>query len=221
MRILAATLLAASALAVVGCAAKLDASTTASVQRTPLASSVLRVDLPDGGHGSGVYIGNGVVITAGHVAKGQKTVMLHLDNGTVQSAEVLWVNEKYDVAALTPIFPTFITPSFLSCEKPTRGEAIVTAGSPGQENDLYIPGTIVGNERKSAPWESVVVAAMPATGGISGGAVFDQYDQVVGITVGGMIGAAYYAPDGKPDLSQTGLSYIVPGSAICGLLGRA
>lgn len=186
----------------------------------PLASSVVRVDLMDGGHGSGVYIGNGIVITAGHVGIGQKTVMLHLDDGTVQSAEVLWVNQKYDVAALAPIHPAAMQASQLSCRAPVRGDHVTTAGSPGREDDLYIPGEIVGDERKSDPWAAVVVAAMPATGGISGGAVFDHSGQVVGITVGGMLGLAGQHGDGL-DLSQTGIAYIVPGSVICGLMGRA
>jgi S1-C subfamily serine protease len=160
-----------------------------------------------------------MIITAAHVVKGQTSATLKLDNGTVQAAEVLWINEKYDVAALAPIHPKKIASSTLSCTNPVRGDAIVTAGSPGREDDLYIPGTVVGNERTSAPWESVVVAAMPATGGISGGPVFDDYGQVVGITVGGMLGIAAMKPDGY-DLSQTGLSYVVPGSAICALLGR-
>jgi S1-C subfamily serine protease len=186
-----------------------------------LASSVVRVDLASGGHGSGVYIGNGIVLTAAHVTKGQKVVTLKLDDDTVLSADVLWINEDYDVAALRPISPNKMASSTLSCRPPVRGDIVVTAGSPGREDDLYIPGTIVGNERKSAPWRSVVIAAMPATGGISGGAVFDQSDNVVGITVGGMLGVSHRSDDGKYDLSQTGLAYIVPGSAICHLLGRA
>lgn len=213
-RSIAAALIAASMLA--GCAST-DPIVTGGV---PSASSVVRVDLLDGGHGSGVYIGNGIVVTAGHVAKGQKTVVVKLDNGTVQSAEVVWVNEAYDVAALRPIRPSDMRASELSCRAPMRGEVVVTAGSPGSEDNLYIPGTIVGSERTSGNWKSVVVASMPATGGISGGAVFDAYDNVVGITVGGMLGVASYNEDGTFDLSQTGLSYIVPGNAICDLLGR-
>lgn len=213
-RSIAAALFAASMLA--GCAST-DPIETGGV---PSASSVVRVDLMDGGHGSGVYIGNGIVVTAAHVAKGQKFVNLKLDNGTVQSAEVLWVNEAYDVAGLKPLRPGDMRASQLACRAPHRGEVVVTAGSPGSENDLYIPGTIVGNERESGNWKSVVVAAMPATGGISGGAVFDTYDNVVGITVGGMLGIAAFNEDGTFDLSQTGLSYIVPGNVICDLLGR-
>lgn len=224
-RLLAATLLAASALTVVGCSSQLldpivtNASASAINKQ---ASSVVRVDLTDGGHGSGVYIGNGIILTAGHVAKDQKVVMVKMDNGTVQSADVLWVNADYDVAALAPVHPDQMMASFLSCGTPKIGDSIVAAGSPGNENDLYIPGKIAGAEHGNAVWKSIVVSSVPAGHGISGGGVFDDAGEVVGILVGGSLDYTVDPVDGRPlDLTSTGLSYIVPGSAICKLLGRA
>ncbi|MBZ9921788.1 serine protease [Mesorhizobium sp. BR1-1-7] len=220
MRILAATLLAASALCVVGCASGLtDPIRTAAINEQ--ASSVVRINLTDGGHGSGVYIGNGVILTAGHVAAGQKMVMVKMDNGTVQTAEVLWVNEAYDVAALAPVHPNQMKASWLSCRKPTVGDDIVAAGSPGDNDDLYIPGKIAGAERGNAVWKSVVVGSVTAGHGISGGGVFNDAGEVIGILVGGALDYTSNPVEGKPvDLTSLGLAYIVPGSAICQLLGR-
>lgn len=213
------TLLAiATAALLAGCASNVDSTKTGSVPDK--AGSVVRVDLFDGGHGSGVYIGNGVVLTAGHVGNGQQTVTLKLDNGTVQFADVLWVNAKYDVSALKPVRGSDMQAAHLACRAPVVGESVTAAGSPGQEDNLYIPGAIVGAERQSKPWESVVVASLNMTGGISGGGVFDKYGDVVGIVVGGQLGVVG-EKDGKYDLSQTGLSYVVPGDAICSLLGRS
>ncbi|MBZ9888140.1 serine protease [Mesorhizobium sp. BR1-1-3] len=231
MRILAATLLAASCLATVaaaGCAAgTIDPVTTSAVGDgcglmcpPPPASSVVRIDLSGGGHGSGVYIGNGVILTAAHVAKGEKMVMVKMDNGTVQSADVLWVNEAYDVAALAPVHPNQMSPSPLSCRTPTVGDAIVAAGSPGDNDNLYIPGKIAGNERSNAVWKSVVVGNVTAGHGISGGGVFNDAGEVVGILVGGALDYTPDPVDGKFDLTSMGLAFIVPGSAVCGLLGR-
>lgn len=213
------TLIAIAAAALLaGCAVNVDTTTTSAIKTT--ASSVVRVDLMDGGHGSGVYVGNGLVLTAGHVGRGQTVVTLKLDNGTAQAADVTWVNDTYDVAALRPVRPQDMRASRLSCRAPAVGEVITAAGSPGQEDNLHIPGAIVGAERKSGPWGSVVVASLNMTGGISGGGVFDKYGEVVGIVVGGQLGVVG-EKDGKYDLSQTGLSYVVPGDAICGLLGRS
>lgn len=224
MRILAATVLAASALAVVGCASQLIdpiVTNAAAASINEQASSVVRIDLNSGGHGSGVYIGNGVIITAGHVAKGQKMVMVKMDNGTVQYADVLWVNEAYDVAALAPANPNQMSSSPLSCRTPIVGDAVVAAGSPGTENDLYIPGKIAGNERGNSIWKSVVVGAVSASHGISGGGVFNDAGEVVGIMVGGPLDYTVDPAEGKPmDFTSTGLAYIVPGSAICKLMGR-
>jgi len=219
------TLLAiATAALLAGCASNVDTTKTGSVAGEK-AGSVVRVDLFDGGHGSGVYIGNGIVLTAGHVGYGQQTVTLKLDNGTVQFADVLWVNTKYDVAALKPVRGEDMTAAHLSCRAPAVGETITAAGSPGQEDNLYIPGAVAGAERKSNPWESVVVASLNMTGGISGGGVFDRYGDVVGIVVGGQLGVVGQADNPAKrmdyDLSQTGLAYVVPGDAICSLMGRA
>jgi serine protease Do len=211
----------ATAALLCGCASNVDSINTGSTKASP----VVRVDLFDGGHGSGVYIGNGIVLTAGHVGNGQQTVTLKLDDDTVQFADVLWVNTKYDVAALRPVRPQDMTAAHLSCRAPAVGEAITAAGSPGQEDNLHIPGAVVGAERKSNPWESVVIASLNMTGGISGGGVFDKYGDVVGIVVGGQLGVVGSADNPAKrmdyDLSQTGLAYVVPGDAICALMGRA
>lgn len=197
-----------------------DKIETASV---PSAGSVVRINTMAAngqqGHGSGVYIGNDIIITAAHVVKGRSNVVLRLDNGASQGAEVLWINEEYDVAAVRPAAPSAMTAAPLDCRSPERGETIIAAGSPGGEDDLFIPGVVVGNLRKTGHWSQTIVVAMPATGGISGGPTFDAQGEVVGIVVGGMLGLAYQE-GARMDLSQTGLSYVVPASAICLLLGR-
>lgn len=214
MRATARRLLYAVSIAAVlaGCA------TSVASGGDPMAASVVRVDLFDGGHGSGVNIGGGIVLTAGHVGKGQKSVAIKDSNGIVHAADVLWVNEAYDVAALK-YDGTDIESAHLSCRTTSIGEQVVAAGSPGQEDNIYIPGVIVSNERASGPWTVVVVASLAATGGISGGPVYAADGDVIGLVVGGQIG---YVPreNNEYNLSQTGLAYVVPASAICGLLGR-
>jgi len=63
--------------------------------RTGRAASVVMVSDANG-HGSGVYIGNGLVLTAAHVVGDSKTVTLHSDRDL--PGEVLWSNKKYDLA---------------------------------------------------------------------------------------------------------------------------
>jgi S1-C subfamily serine protease len=52
--------------------------------------------------------------------------------------------------------------------------------------------------------------------GMSGGPAYDQYGDVIGINVG------VIDPHGEKDkASASGFAFVVPGSAVCGLLGRA
>jgi serine protease Do len=177
-----------------------------------LAGPVFRVDVALG-HGSGVAIGNGLVLTAAHVVNDAATVKLKAENGREIEASVLWVNKTYDVALLR--VADDVASADLNCRMPKRGQAIVAAGSPMHEDNLFIPGSIVGNERTTGPWKSVIVAALAGTQGISGGPAFDEDGEVVGIVVGMMA-----LPLGL-SVTQTGLMYIVPAPAICNLLGRA
>lgn len=189
----------------------------------PVLTSLVRVNVNEG-HGSGVYIGNDIVITAAHVVKGAKGVGLLSESLAVQSGAVLWASEEYDIAAIRTSNGGQYRAAHLDCGELQVGESITAAGSPLGEDFLYIPGTVVGGERKVGPWESVVVAALPVTSGNSGGPVYDDYGNLVGIVVGVMLNpiARVDVPTSINDFdrSQVGISYVVPASTVCGLLGR-
>ena len=215
MRLKSLSILAISAALLAGCATP---STIA-----PHLTSLVRVNTA-GGHGSGVYIGNDIVITAAHVVKGETTVNLLSESRYVQSGAVLWASAEYDIAAIKVSNGGQYRAASLICSVPRVGESITAAGSPLDEDFLYIPGTVAGTERRTGPWASVVPASLPITSGNSGGPVFDSYDNVVGIVVGGM--TSMLARTVNPttladfDRSQTGISYVVPASTVCRLLGR-
>jgi len=189
----------------------------------PQLTSLVRVNVNDD-HGSGVYIGNDIVITAAHVVRGATGVQLLSEGGLVQSATVLWASEEYDIAAIRVSNGGQYRAARMICAVPKVGETLTAGGSPLNEDFLYIPGTVVGGERVAGPWASVVVTALPATSGNSGGPTFDDYGSVVGIVVGVMTNAI--AKTEKPttgydfDRTQVGLSYVVPASTVCRLLGR-
>lgn len=189
----------------------------------PTLTSLVRVNVNEG-HGSGVYIGNDIVITAAHVVKGAKGVSLLSESLAVQSGAVLWASEEYDIAAIRVTNGGQYHAARLDCGDLEVGESITAAGSPLGEDFLYIPGTVVGGERKVGPWESVVVAALPVTSGNSGGPVYDDCGNLVGIVVGVMLNpiASVDVPTSINDFdrSQVGISYVVPASTVCGLLGR-
>ena len=167
------------------------------------------------GHGSGVSIGNGIIITAAHVVGDLSTVKLKSAVGDIQPAEVLWVSKKYDIAYLKASNPKRLGTSSLACREPAQGETIIAKGNPLGVEFVSVWGHVAGPSRPAGPWASVMVTDITTVPGQSGGPVYDAAGMVVGITVGVMV-----APLGF-GASLAGIGYVVPASAVCDLLARA
>jgi serine protease Do len=162
--------------------------------------------------GSGVYIGNGIILTAAHVVDGAKEVRVKSDAGDIQTATVLWTNAAYDLAAIRPTNSRRFKEARLACVEPHEGDEVKAAGNPAGIEFVTMHGYVSGKSRKMAPdWEAVFLTDMTTIGGMSGGGVYNREGYVVGITVGTL---GYNAPAG-------GLGFAVPGKVACQMLGRA
>lgn len=166
------------------------------------------------GHGSGVHIGNGLVLTNYHVAGKLTEVTLKSDDGDIQKAEVLWGNEARDVALVLASHPERLATAELSCRDLVNDELLTSYGNPSNIEFITIKGSVAGKARDLGPWKSVVPVDMTIIPGMSGGAVMDKDGKLVGLNVGVMpvqIGMG---------VSLSGIGYIIPSSTICQLLGR-
>ncbi|TIN83086.1 serine protease [Mesorhizobium sp.] len=230
-RTLAATLLLGVS-ALTACA--VDGVVTSGVQSNAKpAGSAVRIELTNG-LGSGVYIGNGIIITAAHVvdsairpvaardgngnavAYGPPTVKLVSDLGDVQEGEVLWINKDYDIAAVRPKNERRFTAASLACREPDVDEPIVAEGNPVGMEFLRFKGMVSGKAREYLPnWKSAYVIDVTISSGMSGGASYDASGDVIGINVGV---ADVHGEQGKA--ASGGMGFTVPSSVVCGLLGR-
>lgn len=196
------------------CAAAAIAMVTGCTSSLPpgveMGGPTVRFEVGDG-IGSGVYIGNGTIITAAHVVGNNKKVTIRSDVGDAQQAEVLWVNPGYDIAAVRPEKPERLRPAFLNCRIPRVGEQIRAEGNPMGLAFISMSGYVAGKEQEIANWRSVVVMDLTTLPGMSGGPVFSEFGDVVAITV-----ATQTAAGGAP----VAMGLAVPGSAVCSLLGR-
>lgn len=166
----------------------------------------------DGGHGSGVHVGNGYVITAAHVVVDGK-VEAKFDNGARRDVEVLWANKDYDVALLRMPDMRGIQSIPISCAPMAEGTQVTLRGSPLAAEFMATRGTVSGViELKQ--WRVARVVDATIVQGMSGGPVVHN-ERVVGISAGVMV-----APVGPFSASITGLGIIVPSTVICTLLGR-
>lgn len=167
------------------------------------------------GHGSGVFIGQGSVITAAHVVEGATTVDLLLDNGKAVKADVLWASKEFDIAHLRIRGDVDLAPATLSCRVPETGEEVTAIGNPVRFDNLVFRGFINGTPCDIGPWKGAVPADLTIIPGMSGGALYDASGKVIGINVGtGVIPMGF-----MPSWGRIGI--IVSGKTVCGPLGRA
>lgn len=169
------------------------------------------------GHGSGVYIGENLILTAAHVVDAAKDgkIKVKTEGGNILPGEVLWMSKARDVA-LIRVSGTFgLSPAVLSCVAPKVGDAIQARGNPLSVEFFSAWGHVAGTPREMGPWLVGVPTDMTILPGMSGGPVFGADGRVVGLSVGVLM-----APAGFGSMSFTGATLIVPGSTICPLLGR-
>ncbi|MER9685921.1 serine protease [Mesorhizobium sp. M0139] len=196
---------------VVLCSLFLGASfvTGAALAPTDLAKSAVRVEVA-GGHGSGVHIGNGFFITAGHVGKDVTSVILTAQDGSKYTGEVLWavLGQGHDVALVYSPKAAGLDASSLSCSPSYVGQAVRLVGNPMDLEFANTWGRVSSNFGFTAgPWNGLIPLDLTGTFGVSGGPVYDEAtSEVVGILVSG--------------LPNTGYTLMVPGADICRMLGR-
>lgn len=194
------------------------AATSCSVNDAPpnLVDSVVKVILPDS-IGSGVYI-DGYIITAAHVVEDAKFVSIKASDGKQSGAEVLWSNNKYDIALLRT--DAKMASAALDCRMPVVGEEIVTVGNPSNVEFVSAFGHIAGAARKVGSVELLAVTDITTVMGQSGGPVFDKNGKVVGINSRAMV-ARLQDRYGQPVPTLARYGFIVPSSVVCMLMGRA
>lgn len=169
---------------------------------------------PASGHGSGVHIGDGFIVTAAHVVGDAKEVKVKAKGGENRKADVLWVNKAYDIALLRTSSVTGLGVAKLACRAVMAGDPIVAYGNPLKIEFVAAYGKIAGDPRETGPWKSVYVTDITTVMGQSGGGTFADNGDLIGITVGVMA-----APVGFSG-SLVGYGFVVPSTAVCELLGR-
>ena len=180
-----------------------------------LAMSTVKMEAP-GWTGSGVYLGKGYVLTAGHVADGLPAIDIELSTGAKTHGTVLWTNTKefggYDVALVySPDLAAESSP--ISCEPTHVGDDITIVGNPGPLTFLKTWGRVSGAIASGQwdNWKYLVALDITAAPGVSGGPVFNAAGEVVGILVSGLV---------LQDRGVFPYSMMVPSTAICQLLAR-
>lgn len=181
-----------------------------------LGAPTVKIELANG-HGSGVHIGAGNYVTAAHVVKGQSEATVKFSEGRGETvAQVLWLNEDYDIALLHSAHQPAVAAPRINCSsEPKVGEHLTVVGSPLDFDFVTTTGRVAKLAGVSEPWRRVFLSDVAVTKGNSGGPAFNSANELVGIVVG-VIGTSFGI-----GWSQVGLSVIVPSSVFCNLTARA
>lgn len=180
----------------------------------PKAGPVVKL-IVKGGHGSGVHIGDGYILSARHVTSGNDKVSYLRDDGKTGGAVVLWENKQFDIALLKLDTDTGLSASNLECRLPNPGEIVALRGNPIVLDHITTWGRIAGAPFPLGPWGKLVPVDASIAGGMSGGGLFDTDGDLVGINVGMIMQPMGFSA------TAVGLSLAVPGSTICELLARS
>lgn len=161
------------------------------------------------GIGSGVYLGNGYILTARHVVlhdpqrtNSDRNKMWVKDwSGQIIPANPVLTSEDADYAIIR-VFKPFKHPppaAHLTCRQPIENEAITLVGMPegallwavthGRVSTTRIDEAFISRQSQELlslaliGWKHVVIADIRGNPGVSGGPVFDASGNVIGVMV--------------------------------------
>lgn len=180
------------------------------------AASTVRVNVGKG-HGTGVVIAKGVVITAKHVVENAPEVKVVLDNGVEKPGTVLWVGSGRNDVALVAAATDDVEPMPVNCARTKAGMPVFTYGYPMTLSRITTWGRVATDvpfTGEDMLLDAIALNLVVAPGN-SGGGVFDAY---------GLRGIVVAIPAFQTGFMQSspavGLALMVPSTVLCLLLGR-
>jgi S1-C subfamily serine protease len=152
-----------------------------------LLPSIVQIELPFGGLGSGViYDDAGHILTAAHVVEGVFEVTVRLPDGDRVTGRVLGTDARNDIAVVA-VEAEGLTPAPLALgETPRVGQLAVALGSPWGLDSTVTAGVVSAVDRPiadEAGTRSMIQTDAPINPGNSGGPLADRQGRVIGINV--------------------------------------
>lgn len=147
-------------------------------------ASVLIYD--DYGYGSGVFIADNVILTAGHCLVDYKKVVIELNDGTVLESSDFYIDDKEDVGFI------FVEADDLHIAKMSKepgklGDVVYLVGAPFEKSLGFTlsKGIITYRNRDIFHWKDLIQTDAQGGPGCSGGPLYNAYGELIGIDVAG------------------------------------
>lgn len=145
--------------------------------------------------GTGFFIAPNVVATVAHQVNDADRVIVHLTDGHKSEAKYLLSKPEWDVA-LIQVPNTSLRGLPLASDLPTLGNEVFTIGCP-MDLDHSLSRGVVSNAKRQLEGKELIQTDLVVNSGNSGGPLFNQKGEVVGVIMGSLKGG-------------TGLNFAVP-----------
>ena len=153
--------------------------------------SVVHIQVPGGGVGSGVVYDEGLVMTAAHVVQDSETVRVRFADGDQVTGTVLGTAPEVDIAIIEVDRDDLIPATFVT-EKPRVGQRAIAVGSPWGLEATVTAGIVSAVDQTNCSVRpnsdefgctSMVQTDAAINPGNSGGPLVDREGRVLGINV--------------------------------------
>ena len=141
------------------------------------------------GQGSGIIISSdGYIVSNAHVVdKGTVAIKVVLNDGSEYAAEVIGSDPKTDIAVIKIPAQGLAAAEFGDSDQVKLGEEVVAIGTPAGYRNSVTKGIVSGLDRRVKPENSdmyirCIQVDAPINPGSSGGALFNMWGQVIGVT---------------------------------------
>jgi serine protease Do len=177
--------------------------------------------------GSGFIIdSSGIIVTNNHVVKDAQTISVSLSDGTSYTAKLVGADPKTDLAVLRiDAHRPLPYVDLGSSKNVVPGEWVVAMGNPFGLGGSVTAGIVsaLGRDIGDGPYDSFIQIDAPINEGNSGGPLFDQHGNVIGINTailtptGGSVGIGFAIPSDM--IKHVVDQLLAHGSVVRGYLG--
>ncbi len=169
-------------------------------------------NMPQGGDGQGqmmkglgtgfIVSEDGRIVTNAHVVNGADKVEVKMEDGRSLSAKVLGVDEATDLAVIKVDASGLPTVSFGDSTQLRVGEPVIAMGNPFGLGQTVTTGIVsaLGRDINAGPFDHFIQTDAAINRGNSGGPLFNEQGEVVGINTaifspsGGSVGVGFAVP---------------------------
>lgn len=175
---------------------------------TPADAQDARPNVPDRhGIGSGFIISSdGLIVTNNHVVEGATSVTIKVADGSEHEATVIGTDPLKDIALLDIEGIDLPIVSFGSSEEMRVGDEVIAMGNPFGLGGTVTTGIVSAKDRdiQSGPFDSFIQTDAAINRGNSGGPLFNDQGEVIGVNT------AIFSPNG----ASAGIGFAVPSDLV-------